>query len=98
VDHSLYAGALLDEAITDIRNRGHTREHATVLAARLFGLPLRRVVRLALCGGRETRVLDAERDRLRAAFLLHLDEEAAHLEARAAAARERYRRMLAGEP
>jgi len=97
-DNSHFAADVFGQTVADYRNRGHTREHASVLAAKLLGLSIHRAFRLLAYGGRGVRVLDAERDSLRSAFLAHCEEEAADLDARAAAARERMRRMLAGDP
>jgi hypothetical protein len=60
-----------------------------------LGLGLRRV--RSLLYGDPVVVGDEELARLRAAFIRHLDAEAARLEARSAAARERLRRER-GEP
>jgi G:T-mismatch repair DNA endonuclease (very short patch repair protein) len=89
------AAALLDDAVTAIRNRGHTREYALRQAAKEFGLRFRRA--RAILYGEPVVLLDSELARIRAAFLAHLDAEAEHLAARSAAARERLRRMRDGE-
>ena len=91
-DRSRDAALLLDDAVTSIRNRGHTREHALRLVAQEFGLRFRRA--RALLYGDPVVLLDAELKRIRTAFLDHLDAEAEDLAARSAAARERRRRML----
>jgi urease accessory protein UreE len=90
------AAEYVDDAVTSIRNRGHTRQHALKLAARELGIRFRRA--RALVYGDPVAVLDDELAEIRAAYLRHLDAEAAHLSARSAAARERLRRMLEGEP
>jgi len=89
------AALLLDETVTAYRNRGHTREHALRLAARMFGLRLRRA--RAMLYGEPVVVLDDELKRMRSAFIAHLDAEAEHLAARSAKARERLKRMRDGE-
>lgn len=89
------AASLLDEAVTAYRNRGHTREHALRLVARMFGLRLRRA--RALLYGEPVLVQDDQLNRIRESFLAHLDAEAEHLAARSAKARERLRRMRDGE-
>jgi hypothetical protein len=86
------AASLLDEAVTAYRNRGHTREHALRLAARMFGLRLRRA--RALLYGEPVVIPDAELARIRASFLAHLDAEAADLADRSAKALQRLQRML----
>jgi hypothetical protein len=94
-DPARAAAEMVDETVTAIRNRGHTRHLALRLAARELGLRLRRV--RALVYGDPVRVDEPELAAIRAAFLRHLDAEAARLEARSAAARERLRRER-GEP
>lgn len=94
-DPARHASELVDDAVTAIRNRGHTREHALRLAAAELGLRFRRA--RSLLYGDPVAVHDEELARLRAAFLAHLDTEAAHLAARSAAARERLARMRTGE-
>lgn len=89
------AAMLLDETVTAYRNRGHTREHALRVAARLFGLRLRRA--RALLYGEPVVMLDAEMAHIRAAFIAHLDAEAEHLAARAKATRERLERIRVDE-
>ena len=85
------AAEYVDEAVSAIRNRGHTRQHALRLAARELGIRFRRA--RALLYGDPVTLHDEELARIRAAFLRHLDAEAAHLERRLAAARDRARRM-----
>jgi hypothetical protein len=94
-DLARQAAVLVDDTVTAIRNRGHTRQHALRLAALELGLRFRRA--RSLLYGDPVALLDAELADIRAAFLAHLDAEAAHLSARSAAARERLRRMRAGE-
>lgn len=89
------AASLLDETVTAYRNRGHTREHALRVAARMFGLRLRRA--RAILYGEPVVLLDEELARIRAAFLQHLSAEAEHLAARSQAARKRLERMRDGE-
>src|SRR5579862_3133742 len=85
-DPARVAAELVDETVNAIRNRGHTRSLALRIAAAELGLGLRRV--RSLLYGDPVVVADEELARLRAAFLRHLDAEAARLEARSAAARE----------
>jgi G:T-mismatch repair DNA endonuclease (very short patch repair protein) len=90
-DAARRAAELVDDTVTDIRNRGHTREHALRLAATVLGLRFRRA--RALLYGDPVALHDEELARIRAAFLHHLDSEAEHLTARSAAARARLARM-----
>ena len=92
-DPARLAAELVDDAVTAIRNRGHTRQYALRLAAAELGLGLRRA--RALLYGDPVALPDTELVRIRAAFLAHLDAEAAHLAARTAATRERLQRMRA---
>lgn len=94
-DAARSAAELVDDTVTDIRNRGHTREHALHVAASVLGLRYRRA--RALLYGDPVALHDDELARIRAAFRRHLDIEAEHLTARTAAARERLLRM-AEEP
>jgi hypothetical protein len=94
-DTARQAAVLVDDTVTAIRNRGHTRQHAVHLAAVELGIRFRRA--RSLLYGDPVALLDAELADIRRAFLAHLDTEAAHLAARSAAARERLRRMQAGE-
>jgi hypothetical protein len=96
IDRTRLAAVLLDDAVTAIQNRGHTREHALRLAAQTLGLTFRRA--RALLYGEPVALLDEELARIRAAFLAHLDAEAAHLDARLAAVRERMQRLREGGP
>jgi len=89
------AAELVDDTVTDIRNRGHTRQHALRLAALELGLGFRRA--RSLLYGDPVALPGEELLRIRAGYLAHLDAEAAHLAARSAAARERLARMLADE-
>jgi hypothetical protein len=93
-DPARLAAELVDDTVTTIRNRGHTRQHALRVAARVLGLRVRRA--RSLLYGEPVALLDDELSRIRAAFLAHLDAEAAHLADRSAAARERLRRMREG--
>ena len=90
------AAELVDDTVTAIRNRGHTRRYALRIAARELGIRLRRA--RSLLYGDPVTLLDAELAEIRAAFLRHLDAEAEHLAARSAAARERLARMREGDP
>jgi hypothetical protein len=92
-DAARHASELVDDTVTAIRNRGHTREHALRLAAMELGLRFRRARARALLYGDPVALHDEELTRIRAAFLRHLDTEADHLTARSAAARERLARM-----
>ena len=47
-DPARRAAELVDDTVTAIRNRGHTREHALRVAARELGIGLRRASRAAL--------------------------------------------------
>jgi hypothetical protein len=94
-DTARQAAVLVDDAVTAIRNRGHTRKHAVHLAALELGIRFRRA--RSLLYGDPVSLLDSELADIRAAYLAHLDAEVAHLSARSAAARERLRRMQAGE-
>jgi hypothetical protein len=94
-DKTRQASKLFDEAVLSIRNRGHTTEHALCLAAKEFGIRLRRAK--ALLYGEPVVVLDDELARIRAAFLKHLETDAEYHAARSAASRERLRRMEAGD-
>lgn len=91
-DAARHAAELVDDTVTDIRNRGHTREHALRLAASILGLRFRRA--RALLYGDPVALHDEELARIRTAFLRHLDIEADHLTARSAAARARLARMV----
>lgn len=90
-----HAAELVDDVVTAIRNRGHTREHALRMAAAELGIRFRRA--RALLYGDPVALHDAELTLIRAAFLNHLDTEAAHLAARCEAARARLARMRAGD-
>ena len=92
-DPARCAAELVDDTVTAIRNRGHTRQFALRLAAAELGLGLRRA--RALLYGDPVALPDTELARIRSAFLAHLDAEAAHLAARSVAIRERHRRMAA---
>ena len=94
-DPARQAAALVDDTVTAIRNRGHTRRYALHLAALELGLRFRRA--RSLLYGDPVTLLDEELAAIRAAYLAHLDAEASQLAARSAAARERLRRMQAGE-
>ena len=93
-DRTRHAAELLEDVVNAFRNRGHTREHALVMAARELALNIRRA--RALLYDEPVVVLDQEIAAIRAAFLRHLDAEAEHLAARSAAARERLRRITDG--
>lgn len=93
---SRHAAELLDDVVTAIRNRGYTRETALRLAAMELGVRIRRAK--ALLYGDPVALTDDELAAIRAAYMRHLDTEAAHLAARSAAARERLRRMQGGDP
>jgi urease accessory protein UreE len=90
-DPARQAAELVDETVTAIRNRGHTRQYALHLAARELGLRFRRA--RSLLYGDPVNLPDDELARIQAAYLAHLDAEAAHLAERSAAARERLRRL-----
>lgn len=93
-DPTRVAAEWIDDTVTAIRNRGHTRQHALRLAAVELGLSFRRA--RALVYGEPVALRDEELGQIRAAFLVHLDAEATQLAAREAAARERLR-LLAAE-
>ena len=95
-DPARIAAELVDETVTAIRNRGHTRYLAARIAAAELGLGLRRL--RSLLYGDPVVVADEELTRLRAAHLRHLEAEVVHLAARSAAARERLRQMTEVEP
>lgn len=94
-DPARQAAEFVDDTVTAIRNRGHTRQHAVRLAALELGLRLRRA--RSLLYGDPVTLPDAELERIRAAFIEHLDREAQQLAARSAAARARLARMREGE-
>lgn len=96
VDPARRAAEMVDDAVTSIRNRGHTREHALRVAARELGIRFRRA--RALLYGDPVTVFDEELASIRAAYLRHLDIEAAHLAARLNAVRERCRSISEEEP
>lgn len=85
------AAEWIDQTVTAIRNRGHTREHAMEQASLALGVGRRRV--RALLYGEAFSIAPDELDRLRDGFLAHLDDEAEHLAQRAAEARARRRQM-----
>jgi hypothetical protein len=95
-DPDQLAAAMVDDAVTAIRNRGHTRRYAVHVAARELGLRVRRV--RSLLYGYPVTLLDEELAEIRGGYLRHLDAEMAHLSARLAAARERLRRMSEDDP
>lgn len=88
------AMGLFDDVVTDIRNRGYTRENALTRAAAFFGLPVGRGKKLAY--GQATSISDGERETIRRRYLDHLDEEAAHYAQRLEAAKAKRRQMELG--
>ena len=90
-DPARRAAELVDDAVTAIRNRGHTREHALRMAARELGIRFRRA--RALIYGDPVVVFDEELARIQAGYLRHLDAEYEHLTARLDAVREQCRRF-----
>jgi hypothetical protein len=93
-DFTRSAAGLADEATCHIRNRGLTQRKAIPIAAQELGTSVRRL--RSLLFNEPIAVARAEYDRLCDRFLAHLDAEAEQLEARAAALRERRRRLEAG--
>lgn len=85
------AASLVDDAVTSIRNRGFTREHAVKQAAQSLGVPESRAK--ALLYGKVFAVAAEEYRSIKARFLAHLDAEAEYLSQRAEAARMRRREM-----
>lgn len=85
------AAALIDDAVTALRNRGHTREHAVRQAALFFGLPESRAK--GLLYGKVFALAAEEYRAIKARFLDHLDAEADYLAARSQAARARRKQM-----
>jgi hypothetical protein len=90
-DPARRAAELVDDTVTAIRNRGHTREHALRVAAHVLGIRFRRA--RALVYGDPVSLFDEELASIQAAYLRHLDAEAEHLTARLNAVRERCRRI-----
>lgn len=88
------AMGLFDEAVTDIRNQGYTRENALTRAAARFGLTLGRARKLLY--GEASAISDHEREAIRRRYLDHLDEQAAHYEQRLESAKARRRQMEIG--
>ena len=88
------AAEMVDEAVTDYRNRGYTREHAVEQAALALDLPKRRIK--ALLYGEAFSIAADEYHRIRNRFLAHLDEQADHLARRSAEARARRKQMELG--
>lgn len=81
------AAAIIDECVTVLRNRGHTRQAAARDAAVWLNTSFRRVQSLLF--GEPVRVDDAELTELRAAYARLLDDEARDLERRMALTRAR---------
>ena len=89
--HNSEIARLLDDAVTDIRNRGYTREGALSRAAEWFGVTVGRAKRMVY--GEAYSVTEAERAAIRRRYLDHLDEQARYYEAKLDAAKARRRQM-----
>jgi hypothetical protein len=85
------AARLVDDAITNIRNRGYTREQAIAQVAERFGLPATRVKKLAY--GEAYSITEDEYISIIDNFLKHLENEEEFLAAGSRAARERRAKM-----
>lgn len=70
-----------EEAVTNVSNRGHTRERAIRMVAEEFGLPLGRVQKAVY--DKLVRVPLEEYQEVKRRYLLHLDTEAARLREKA---------------
>lgn len=79
------------DAVTHFRNRGHRSDHAIQQAALALELSPRRVKSLVY--GEAYSVAVDEYERVRRAFLRHLDEQAEDLMRRSEQARARRRQM-----
>lgn len=82
---------MVDEVVTDYRNRGHRTPHAIEQAAATLGTSARKAREL-LYGEAGAIARDVLRD-MRARFVAHLDAEAAHAMERAAAKTARREEM-----
>lgn len=72
--------SLLDQVVTDYRNRGHSRAVATEQAALALGITPRRVK--SLLYGEAFKVTREEYRAIKAQYMKHLDAEAESLSAR----------------
>lgn len=81
------AASLIDDVVTDIRNRGFTREQAFAQAAVELGLPLNRAKKLAY--GELQKIAAEEYRAIQRRFEKHLDAEAKHLNTRMEAVKKR---------
>jgi len=81
------AASLIDDVVTDIRNRGFTREQAFTQAATELGIPLRRAKKLAY--GEIHKIAADEYRTIQRRFARHLDAEAKHLTSRMEAVKQR---------
>src|ERR1700692_4786213 len=85
------AASLLDEAVTDIRNRGYTRDTALSHAAGIFGLTASRVKKFIY--GEVVAVSEAEREAIRRQYREHLARQADYHAAQLEAAKARLQQM-----
>jgi hypothetical protein len=83
--------SLLDQVVTDYRNRGHTRTIATEEAARALGITPRRAK--SLLYGEAFKVQTEEYRAIKEKYLDHLDAEAANLAARFQAIMEKRQQL-----
>jgi hypothetical protein len=81
----------LDNAVNDFRNRGLTKGEAKQQAAQALGISPRRAH--AILYGQPFRVARTAINKLRDRYMAHLEQEAANLERRAAAAMARRREL-----
>lgn len=72
--------SLLDQVVTDYRNRGHSRTLATEQAALALGITTRRAQ--ALLYGQAFKITREEYRAIKAQYMKHLDAEAESLSAR----------------
>ncbi len=86
------AMGLVDEMVTMIRNRGHTRQDAMRQAALALGISERRVK--ALSFGEAFAMAQDELQKIKLAYLDHLDTEADDLARRREAIREKRRQLI----
>jgi len=81
------AASIVDQTVTDYRNRGYTRTTAIQMAADALRLTARRVK--SVIYDEPLAMVAREHAEIRAAYLLHLQEEAENLERRSAEVRQR---------
>lgn len=85
------SASLLDEAVTDIRNRGYTRDTALSHAAGIFGLTASRIKKLVY--GEIVAVSEAEREAIRRQYREHLARQADYHATQLEAAKTRLQQM-----